>query len=161
MDPAELATQNAIMIEAKKDGLAQRQSGDWMLRLTIAAADMDKRITGAPMGTRYAVALVEITDDETPRDFKSEERDRWRDLGATKQAAIRCKEPVFWAFLTDHMFNGLMHIGTEELAARTVKDHCGILSRADLDKPGNSEARRLWHNLDHEFQAWKVKERVA
>ena len=62
MDVSDLARRNAISIEVKKDGLTQRQSGDWQLRLTIAAIDMDSRITAAAMGTRFACVLVEHFD---------------------------------------------------------------------------------------------------
>jgi hypothetical protein len=100
---ADLARVNAIAMEAKKDGLSQRQGGDWALRFTVSAIDMDVRITKAPMGTRYQMVLVEITDDETPKDFKAQDRDKWRELGATKQAGIRCKDPIFWAYLHEEL----------------------------------------------------------
>ena len=45
MREAQAARRNAISLEVKKDGLQQRQSGDWMLRFTVAAVDMDRRIT--------------------------------------------------------------------------------------------------------------------
>jgi hypothetical protein len=158
MDMATLATDNAISIEAKKDGLTQRQSGDWQLRLTVAAVDMDNRLTQAPMGTRFACVLVEINDDETPVDHKAQQRDKWRELGAQKQAGMRCKEPTFWAFLSEEMFGSAVLISNEEGAARVVREHCGVASRADLMKPGQSEARERWHALDWKYQAWKAVE---
>src|SRR5215467_10256322 len=72
--PAQAATENAISLEVKKDGLSQRQSGDWSLRFTVASADMDRRLTEAQMGARFACVLVELNDDETPVDHKAEER---------------------------------------------------------------------------------------
>jgi hypothetical protein len=66
MTPADLARKNAISLEAKKDALAQRQNGDWKVSFTVQGIDMDTRLTQAPMGTRYAVVLVEIGDDELP-----------------------------------------------------------------------------------------------
>ena len=66
MTPADLARNQAISLEAKKDALAQRQNGDWKVSFTVQGADMDPRLTQAPMGTRYAVVLVEIGDDELP-----------------------------------------------------------------------------------------------
>jgi hypothetical protein len=151
-----MATANAISFEVKKDGLTQRQSGDWQLRLTIAAIDMDQRITGAAMGTRFACVLVEIGDDETPVDHASEERDKWRDLGPAKQAGIRCKDKVFWAFLDEELHFG--DVNSEETAASLVRDMLAIGSRADLGKPGFTEARTRWHDLDYKFQAWKARE---
>lgn len=156
MHIADLAKANAISFEVKKDGLTQRQSGDWQLRLTIAAIDMDQRITGAPMGTRFACVLVEIGDDETPVDHQSEERDKWRALGPAKQAGIRCKDAVFWAFLTEELHFGA--ITSEEAAASLIRDMLQVASRADLGKPGFTEARQRWYDLDYKFTAWKARE---
>jgi hypothetical protein len=152
--PADQARENSVSFECKKDGLQQRQSGDWVLRLTVAAVDMDQRITTASMGTRFMCVLVEINDDETPVDHKSEDRDKWRALGPAKQAGIRCKDPVFWAFLREE--TGYLNIYVEEGAAQTVRELCNVLTRSDLGKPGFSDQRVLWFALDQKFQAWKA-----
>jgi hypothetical protein len=149
------ARDNAVSFECKKDGLQQRQSGDWVLRLTVQAVDMDQRITTAAMGTRFACVLVEINDDETPVDHKAEERDKWRDLGPAKQAGIRCKEPVFWAYLTEEKG---FPIRDELDAAQAVRDICGVASRSDLGKPGRSVERLRWYDIDNGFQAWRAAE---
>jgi hypothetical protein len=156
IDLAKQASANAISLEVKKDGLQQRQGGDWVLRFTVAAIDMDQRITNAAMGTRFACVLVEINDDETPVDHKSQERDKWRDLGPAKQAGMRCKEPTFWAFLSEE--HGGPRVHDEESAAALVRDICGVGSRSDLGKPGHQHARAAWHDLDFAYQAWKVRE---
>ncbi|WP_334358394.1 hypothetical protein [Bradyrhizobium sp. AZCC 2176] len=121
----------------------------------IAGADMDDRVSKAPMGTRYQCVIVEINDDETPRDHKAEERDKWRALGATKQAGIRCKEPTFWAFLVEEMN---CCAWSEAEAAEAVRDICRVASRADLDKPGHSLERVRWFDLDNQYQAWRIRE---
>lgn len=155
MQLADLAKANAIQLEVKKDGLTQRQSGDWQLRLTIGAVDMDQRITSAPMGTRFACVLVEINDDETPVDHKAAMRDKWRDLGPTKQAGMRCTDPVFWAWLEEERH---YQVANSEQAAEVVRDICGVASRRDLEKPGNATERLRWFDLDNAFQAWKAAE---
>lgn len=152
---SDLARANAINLEVKKDGLTQRQSGDWQLRLTIAAIDMDQRITSAPMGTRFVAVLVEVGDDEAPIDHKAQERDKWRDLGPMRQAGMRCKEPIFWAFISEEL---RVPVAGEDDAAKAVRFICSIPSRADLDKPGNTEARTRWFELDTAYQAWKARE---
>lgn len=157
-DLAMQARENAISLEVKKDGLQQRQSGDWMLRFTVAAIEMDRRITDAPMGTRFACVLVEVNDDETPTNHVARERDKWRDLGPAKQAGMRCKEPAFWAFLSEELH--LPEITKEEHAASAVREICRVMSRADFDKPGQHEARIMWHQLDNAYQAWKARENV-
>jgi hypothetical protein len=156
MNEAETARDNAISFEVKKDGLQQRQSGDWQLRLTVAALDMDQRITTAPMGQRFACVLVEINDDESPVNHQAIDRNKWAELGPTKQAGIRCNDRMFWAFLQEELhFPGVQ---SEDTAAIAVRMHCGIESRRDLDRPGYSEARQQWYALDRAFQAWKVRE---
>lgn len=156
MNHAAKARANAIQIEVKKDGLSQKQSGDWSLRLTLKATEPDvDRLIDARMGTRFACVLVEVNDDETPVDHKAMERDKWRDLGPAKQAGIRCKEPMFWAFLREYMHYACEG---EDDAATAVRDHCKIDSRSELSKPGRSNARIQWYALDNAYQGWKVAE---
>jgi hypothetical protein len=143
-------------LEVKKDGLSQKQNGDWILRVIVAAVDMDAQITKAPMGTRYQCVLVEVGDDETPKDHKLEDRDRWRELGPTRQAGIRCNDPMFWAYLTEELH--FPPIADADMAAACVREHCQIESRSDFAKPGFHEQRERWHKLDYAFQAWRVRE---
>jgi hypothetical protein len=146
---------NSIRLELKKDGLTQRRNGDWVLRFTVAANGMDQRLVTAAMGARYQATIDEIADDEAPIDHKAEEHGRWRDMGATRQAAMRCKEPVFWAWLTEERD---WLVTDEEMAATAVRHLCDVNSRSDLDKPGYTQNRIAWNNLDNAFQAWKVRE---
>ncbi|QOG21359.1 hypothetical protein [Bradyrhizobium sp. SEMIA] len=156
MDLADLARRNAISLEVKKDGLTQRQSGDWQLRLTIAAIDMDSRITQAAMGTRFACVLVEVNDDDAPVDHGGEERDKWRELGPAKQAGIRCKEPAFWAYLREERH--YRDVQDEAHAVDCVRHICGVVSRSDLGKPGRTDERQKWYRLDYDYQGWRARE---
>jgi hypothetical protein len=156
MDYSEAARSNAIALEAKKDGLSQKQNGDWILRVVIAAADMDGRITKAAMGTRWQCAFVEVNDDETPVDHKAMDRDKWRGLGPVKQSGIRCKDPVFWSYLMEELH--FPPIQDEDMAATCIREQCQIESRGELAKAGSQRAREIWHKLDFGFQAWRAKE---
>ena len=71
MTPADLARQNAISFECKKDTLRQNQSGDWKIAFTVQGLDMDERLTKAFPGTRYMAVLVEIGTDELPVQSKA------------------------------------------------------------------------------------------
>lgn len=157
MDHSVSARSNAINMEVKKDGLSQRQNGDWQLRFTVAAIDMDSRVTAAAMGTRFQCKLVELADDEAPREPVTEIRNKWRALGPTMQAGIRCSDPMFWAFLREE--KKFADVNDHERAAQIVRAHCCVLSRSDLNKPGHQKSRVLWHGLDMQFQAWEAKER--
>ena len=86
---------------------------------------------------------------------KKRERSKWRDLGPTRQAGMRCKEPLFWAFLAEEL--GLP-VTDEEIAAVTVRFLCGVKSRRDLDRLNGIEARMRWRQLDKVFQAWRAAE---
>lgn len=120
--------------------------GGW--RVSEVRADISARRRG------------ERKQDQDDMFEEAQERDRargrWAALGPTKQAGIRCKEPVFWRFLEEeHRYRD---VTCEQHAADCVRHHCGIASRGDLGKPGRSEERRRWHRLDDQFQAWRIAE---
>jgi hypothetical protein len=147
MSAAERAIANAIPIEVKKDGLQQRQNGDWVLRFVIQAADMDPRLTNAAMGTRFQAALVEVNEDETPKETKG--KLDWRDVQPAAQAGIRCAEPRFRDYLAvEHGIN----TKTAQEAAEAVRNLCGVNSRAQLGV--NHKARALWHSIDSGYREW-------
>jgi hypothetical protein len=177
MTPAESAVNNAISFECKKDALQQRQSGDWKISFTVQGIDMDDRITKAPMGTRFVAVLVAINDDELPitqtakekakpetvspkpslpegRPSEKAKRD-WRDMKPSAQAAIRCAEPIFWAYLNEEHGYG---VGNKDDAAEAVRDKCGVASRKFLDDHSLHAARMIWHQLDSGYVAWKALE---
>lgn len=156
-DQAKRARENAISLEVKKDGLQQRQSGDWMLRVVFSATDYSEILGRAPMGTRFACVLVEVSDDESPVDHATIEKGKWRDLGPAKQAGMRCKEAAFWAFLSEQTE---IKVRSETAAADWVRGHCNVASRSDLGKPAHSKARLAWYDLDNAYQAWKAVENV-
>jgi hypothetical protein len=156
MTEAETAVRNSISLELKKDGLRQKQNGDWQLHFIAAAVHMDQRLATAPMGARFACVLVEISDDETPKDYAAHDRDRWREIGPTWQTGIRCNDPIFWAYLSEELHFPPIH--DADMAATCVREHCQVESRSDLSKPGCHDARERWHKLDYAFQAWRTKE---
>lgn len=46
----------------------------------------------------------------------------------------------------------------EQDAATIVRTICGVLTRSDLGKPGFTDQRIIWFDLDQKFQAWRAKE---
>ena len=81
----------------------------------------------------------------------------WRDLPASQQAALRCNDATFRAFLNETQCDGWAV--TSDLAADCVRSACAVNSRSDLDT--NHKARVIWHQLDSQYQAWLAKERVG
>jgi hypothetical protein len=173
MTPADLARKNSISLEAKKDALAQRQNGDWKVSFTVQGNDMDPRLTQAPMGTRYAVVLVEIGDDElpvqqkenrakpdpaSPQDSRPDRAKRmdWRDMQPAAQAALRCDQPAFRTFLMEQHSFRPREANSPDEAAEFIRSFFGIKSRSEL---GTDHRKRvLWKQLDDQFQAWKALE---
>jgi len=167
MTIADQARNSAISLEAKKDALAQRQNGDWKVSFTVQGIDMDPRLTQAAMGTRYAMVLVEIGDDELPVPAKESiakapasppkpagaKRD-WRDIPKPQQAGIRINEPSFSAYLRER--HSAAWRETEDPDA-CLKFMCGgIQSKSELAT--NQRAGALWFQIDSEYQAWKALE---
>lgn len=144
MNIAEFARQSAIPLEVKKDGLQQRQNGDWVLRLVVQAADMDPRITNAAMGSRFQAALVEIDDNEQPK-----QRTDWREVQPAAQAGIRCADENFRKYLrSEHGLN----VPDANGAAEAIRKMCNITSRSELSS--NHKARAFWHSLDSSYREW-------
>ena len=144
MKIADIARQSAIPLEVKKDGLQQRQNGDWVLRLVVQAADMDPRITNAAMGTRFQAALVEVGDDELPK-----QRTDWREVQPAAQAGIRCADEQFRKYLRSE--HGESASNPDE-AAEAIRKMCNIVSRSELST--NHKARALWHSIDSSYREW-------
>ncbi len=84
------------------------------------------------------------------------EHKTWSELSPVTQAALRCKEPVFWAFLRENGYT-IRKIEDEETAAEVVRSVCEVGSRRELAEP--SIAQAIWHDMDNSFQAWKARER--
>ncbi|MEH2501201.1 hypothetical protein V1290_000012 [Bradyrhizobium sp. AZCC 1578] len=148
MSAAERALVNAIPLELKKDAMRQTQSGDWKITFTVQAADMDQRLTSAAMGTRFQAALVEIGDDELPKEQPKGKLD-WRDVQPAAQAGIRCAEPRFRDYLAvEHGID----TKTAQEAAEAVRKLCGVNSRSQLGV--NHKARMLWHQIDAAYREW-------
>jgi hypothetical protein len=146
MSAAERAVMNAIPLEIKKDAMRQTQNGDWKITFTVQAADMDQRLTSAAMGTRFQAALVEIGDDEQP---KEKGKLDWRDVQPAAQAGIRCAEPRFRDYLAvEHGIN----TKTAQEAAEAVRTICGVNSRSEFST--NQRKRVLWHQLDSGYRGW-------
>lgn len=94
--------------------------------------------------------------DEPQAESPDGERRSWRDVQPSAQAAMRCDQPKFWAFLREEHNQRVV---TKDDAATAVRKICGVNSRAHFND--NHVARVAWHQLDSQFQAWEVRERVG
>lgn len=101
---------------------------------------------------------------ESPSAGAKRERMDWRELQPAAQAGIRCEEAIFGAFLREKYpenwsetvgFLSDGEVTTEsDRRAQCVRLICGVSSRSALGT--NHIARMIWHQLDTEYQAWKL-----
>src|SRR5689334_17537363 len=114
-------------IELRK--IAYRQSAKDGLVITFACHpnDMPASLAAAPIGSRFAAALVEIGDDEQPI-----QRERQHPL--VQKAGILCNEPMFQKFMHyQYPLDWNECVGTEEeKAAHCLRAGCGVTSRREL-----------------------------
>ena len=80
----------------------------------------------------------------------------WRDVQPSAQAAMRCDQPEFWAFLREEKNQ---RITGKDDAATAVRKLCNVNSRAHFNS--SRELASRWHFLDSEFMSWKIKERIG
>lgn len=141
-DIATTARENALPVEMRK--IAYRQSAKDGLVITFAVHpdDMPADLAGAPIGSRYMVALVGLNDDETPKE-RDKERRQWHELTPASQSAIRCNEKAFQLF---------MKVGNAEDAAEAVRKACEVSSRSEIST--SDRARDKWEHLDAAYQQW-------
>jgi hypothetical protein len=163
---AAIARTNAVHFEAKKDGCTQRQSGDWVIRLTVQSLDLDQAVMRAAPGTRYMVALVEIGDDEQPVQQQKEpaassktqiptaQPRQSTPAGATyaQRLGIACNEPAFWQFLKGRLpAKSFLQVTNDKEAADVVRWVCGVKSRSETIKGSEAgdKARDLLLDYDN------------
>lgn len=98
---------------------------------------------------------AESRQDQQPHDPDGERR-HWRDVQPSAQAAMRCDQPPFWAFLREEH---KQRVENKEDAATAVRRITGVNSRARFND--NHVARVAWHQLESQFVAWLARERVG
>jgi hypothetical protein len=127
-------------------------------------SDEEPRIIGHLQigGAHFEIAGIRRSKTRVDLAGEKIERTRWSDLSPTKQAAIRCSDPVFWAWLEEEGYplGEQRPCNSNDDATMLVRILCGVASRGDLNKPANAAAREQWQRIDGAFQAWKVKERA-
>lgn len=69
-----------------------------------------------------------------------------------QQAGILCGEPAFRRYLAEKLWDGQVIMLDLDMAADTVRTHCGVTSRADLDK--DDIAATKFHDLRADYKLW-------
>lgn len=133
-------------IEARKIGYRQSAKDGMILSLAIHPDDMSPQLAAAPLGTRYAVALVEIGDDERPVEKQN---------AIVQRAGIICNDESFQRFLSDEFpLEWMRTVGDDaEKSATILREGCGVKSRREL--AASEEAARKFDALLARFEMWK------
>lgn len=119
------AKDHALAFEAVKVSMHQTKDGI-KVTLVIHPNDVPPGLFSDPVGQRYQVAMVGLTDTDTPV-----QRDQ-----TTMDAAILCKQPGFQKWVSRVSF----YPADESGAAAYVRDFCNVQSRAHIDKSETAKA---------------------
>lgn len=131
----------SIKFEAKKHGLRQNQDGLFKVSLTVHPNDMLTEFINAPMGQRFAVVLVAIDDDESPKDLAKPKR-LFKDLPRSQQAGILCNDNKFINWASEKIsFPAGAWPGVEQ----AIREYCKVDSRSDIDT--NDYSSSIWDRL--------------
>lgn len=89
---------------------------------------------------------------ESPQ--KAQETRRFLTMPMAQQAALRCQDATFRAFLREVKCTSTFNSAE---AADAVRDICGVGSRAQLNT--NAEAAAKWRQLNLHFELWMSAEK--
>jgi hypothetical protein len=125
-----------------------RQVVQIVFEVDLAAADMAYKVLGGMpepgKESHFAIAALNVEQSEP-------QRREWREVQPSAQAAMRCDQPEFWAFLREER---QQRVANKDDAATAVRKLCNVNSRAHFNN--NESALKAWHKLDDEFRAWKL-----
>lgn len=124
-------------------------------RIDPGATHAEKHfIVSAPETARFLLGLVDRAI-AAMRPAKPVRNDRREAKDYAAEAAMKCAEPAFKAFLEAE--HGLERPLTDDRCAQKLRTLCGVTSRKDLNRPGR--AADAWVALRQAFEAWKRRER--
>lgn len=164
-----LARELAVNCEARK--IAYRQSKDGVvISFLLHPNDVPNELAIADLGSRYIIALVEIGDDETPKQreeparishqpagIEPPARRSFDDLPASTQAGILCGDANFHEFIRMNKPDRwrFLNEGTDtERAALILRSLVGVTSRSEI-KPG-TKAFDAWRDILREYNDWEM-----
>ena len=130
---------SALQFEAVKVALKQDATG-FVLTLKIHPDEIPDEVIRDFVGARYALAMVRINEDETPRQYENR----------VKKAGILCRDIRFrkWIESTE----GQSCEGEEDAVAWLYAT-CGIKSRTELN--GNKAAQKAFDQIVEKYEREK------
>lgn len=130
---------SALQFEAIKVALKQDATG-FVLTLKIHPDELPEEIIRDFVGARYALAMVRINEDETPRQYENR----------VKKAGILCRDVRFrkWIEQTEGK-----PCESEEDAVAWLHYTCQIKSRTELN--GNKMAQKWFDQIVEKYEREK------
>ncbi len=130
-------------IECKKHAYRQTQDGV-VISFVVHPNDVTPDLASAPLGTRYTMLLLELTDNEKVKVPAP---------SLTQQAAILCGDARFRKFLEEKYQHLSLGADPGDFDAPSmVREICGVDSRAEFDT--DTHAGQRWRSLHAGYEAW-------
>lgn len=146
----------AMPIELRMIAYRKSAKDGIVISFAIHPNDLHAGLASAPIGTRFAAALVEIGDDELsvkPPKEKPEKKS-WHEMPRVQQAGLLANDGLFAAFLTQ-TFGDARAMSSAEF----IRHYCKVLTRKDILP--DTESARLWDDLVREYRAWNLEPEVV
>jgi hypothetical protein len=134
--------ENAVHFEAVKIAMTQGKDG-LILKLAIHPNDAPQDVILDPVGARYIIAAVRLSDDDQPM---VPQRKKAVD-SIIAAAGLMCRNERFQNWL---MLSGHADKADEDSAVEAIRNICGIKSRAEFAT--NEEARNNFLQIKREFE---------
>lgn len=134
--------ENAVHFEAVKIALSQGKDG-LILKLAIHPNDAPQDVILDPVGARYIIAAVRLSDDDQPM---APQRKKAVD-SIISAAGLMCRNDRFqnWLVLSGHA-----DTADETSAVAAIRNLCGIKSRSEFAT--NEDARNTFLQIKREFE---------
>jgi hypothetical protein len=149
---------DAQHFEVKKHAIRQTADG-WVVSFVIHPNDMSADFAVDPLGTRYMMALAEISDDETPVEVKENRKaiaKRTYDAKTAPERAVARAGMLAADGDFRHWLDATSRatMTDEGEAATYIRSACGVETRADLAT--NAVARKKLYQMVAAYEDWKA-----
>ena len=134
---------DAIHFEGVKISMSQSKEGV-VLRLGVHPDDCPSQLLSDWVGSRYMVAMVKLSDDDTPE--VNVEKEDIRRIKASAGALCRNEKFQRW------ILSGTGQEINEKNAIALLRDTIGISSRSEFET--NAHARAAFTDMREEFNEW-------
>lgn len=109
----------------------------------------------------FVISLVELDDDEEPIDQKMRQRVEKGSIAVSERAsyvaAMLCKNPVFWRWVSWRQHKPPVFVESEEQCVQWLYKKLGIQSRAELDSD-DEKARQFHAMVRKPFVEWDTSD---